>query len=95
MLSLLLRLTECSAGEIMIDGHNIREVGLRRLRRAIGLVPQTPFLFEVRASCIHPSVTARFGALLVQDSTHLIALCLSGMLRCVTGVCPEPKVPPS
>ncbi len=51
LVSLLLRLSECSEGSIVIDGHDIREVGLRRLRRAIGLVPQTPFLFEVTFTC--------------------------------------------
>ena len=47
LVSLLLRLSECTEGDIVIDGLNIREVGLRKLRRAIGFVPQTPFLFDV------------------------------------------------
>ena len=34
----------------MVDGQNIANMGLRRLRKSIGLVPQTPFLFEV---CIY------------------------------------------
>ena len=47
LVGLLLRLVECTAGRILIDGHDIARVHLRKLRKSIGLVPQTPFLFEV------------------------------------------------
>lgn len=43
----LLRLTELEGGEILIDGRDVRGVPLRRLRSALGVVPQAPFLFQV------------------------------------------------
>ena len=45
---MLLRLSEVCSGTLLVDGRDVREAPLRRLRRSIGLVPQTPFLFEVR-----------------------------------------------
>lgn len=42
----LLRLAEVSAGEVIIDGVDVRQVPLKRLRSAIGYVPQSPFLFS-------------------------------------------------
>ena len=47
VVSALLRLTEIEAGQIRIDGCDIRGVHLRRLRSAIGVVPQSAFLFQV------------------------------------------------
>ena len=46
LISLLLRLSEASSGQILIDGVDARSVPLRKLRGSIGLVPQHPFLFE-------------------------------------------------
>ena len=43
----LLRLTEIEAGQILIDSVDIRDVRLARLRSAVGVVPQSAFLFEV------------------------------------------------
>jgi hypothetical protein len=48
LVNALLRLTEIEAGAILVDGHDIANISLRRLRTAIAIVPQTPFLFEVR-----------------------------------------------
>lgn len=48
LVSALLRLTEVNDGQILIDGRDCRTVSLPVLRRAIGVVPQTPFLFKVR-----------------------------------------------
>ena len=42
----LLRLAEICGGEILIDGVDVRRVPLRRLRTALGYVPQTPFVFS-------------------------------------------------
>ena len=43
----LLRLTNCDPGTgVAIDGRSTKHVGLRRLRQAISVIPQTPFLFE-------------------------------------------------
>jgi ATP-binding cassette subfamily B protein len=43
---LLPRLFDVSAGEILLDGRDIRRLSLRELRRMIGFVPQEPFLFS-------------------------------------------------
>lgn len=42
----LLRLAEIVAGSVTIDGVDVRSIPLRRLRRSIGYVPQTPFVFS-------------------------------------------------
>ena len=47
MVSALLRLTEISAGSICLAGRDIRTMPLQELRRQIGYVAQTTFLFEV------------------------------------------------
>lgn len=46
LISLLPRLHEPPAGTVTIGGTDIREIPLERLRRAIGFVPQEPFLFS-------------------------------------------------
>jgi ATP-binding cassette subfamily B protein len=43
---LLPRLFDVTAGEILLDGHDIRTLSLATLRGAIGVVPQDPFLFS-------------------------------------------------
>ncbi|MBB4079671.1 ATP-binding cassette subfamily B protein [Lewinella aquimaris] len=43
---LLLRMYDVTGGRILIDGKDIREVGLANLRRRIGYVPQDVFLFS-------------------------------------------------
>jgi ATP-binding cassette subfamily B multidrug efflux pump len=49
---LLPRLFDVSAGQILLDGRDIRALPLAQLRRSIGFVPQDPFLFSttVRAN---------------------------------------------
>ena len=44
--ALVARLWEVPAGELLLDGHAIREWPLESLRRAIGYVPQDTFLFS-------------------------------------------------
>ena len=44
--NLLLRHYGVQAGRITVDGHDIREVTARSLRRQLGVVPQEPFLFS-------------------------------------------------
>lgn len=44
--NLILRLFDTSTGEILVDGHNIRDVSLDDLRGNIGFVPQDNFLFS-------------------------------------------------
>jgi ATP-binding cassette subfamily B protein len=46
LISLLPRLHEPPAGTVLVDGVDVREIPLERLRRAIGFVPQEPFLFS-------------------------------------------------
>ncbi|MEY4594568.1 MAG: hypothetical protein RIQ47_978, partial [Bacteroidota bacterium] len=43
---LLLRMYDVSEGEILIDGHTLREIPLQQLREKIGYVPQDVFLFS-------------------------------------------------
>jgi ATP-binding cassette, subfamily B, bacterial len=45
IVKLLLRFYEYQAGEIRIDGHDLRDLDVSDLRRAIGLVSQEAFLF--------------------------------------------------
>jgi ATP-binding cassette subfamily B multidrug efflux pump len=46
LISLLPRLHEPPPGTVFIDGIDVREIPLARLRGAIGFVPQEPFLFS-------------------------------------------------
>jgi ATP-binding cassette subfamily B protein len=43
---LLLRIYEADEGQVLIDGHDVREVTLSSLRSAVGYVPQDTFLFS-------------------------------------------------
>ena len=42
---LVTRFYDPSAGRILVDGHDLRDVTLHSLRRQLGVVPQEPFLF--------------------------------------------------
>lgn len=42
----LLRLADIQRGQITVDGKDVRTVSLRRLRAAIGYIPQSPFVFS-------------------------------------------------
>ncbi|MGH9092883.1 MAG: ABC transporter ATP-binding protein, partial [Acidimicrobiales bacterium] len=42
---LVTRFYDPTAGRVCIDGHDLRDVSLRSLRRQLGVVPQEPFLF--------------------------------------------------
>ena len=46
LISLLPRLHEPPPGTVLVDGVDVREIPLARLRGAIGYVPQEPFLFS-------------------------------------------------
>lgn len=46
LLSLLARLHDPPPGTVLIDGRDVRELPLATVRRAIGFVPQEPFLFS-------------------------------------------------
>ena len=45
---LLMRLYEVDEGEILIHGCDIKKYSLHDLRRMIGIVPQDPFIFQMR-----------------------------------------------
>ncbi|HEU5102211.1 MAG TPA: ABC transporter ATP-binding protein [Roseiflexaceae bacterium] len=47
LVNLLARVRDPDEGQVLIDGHDIRELPLDDLRRAIGYVPQDTFLFSV------------------------------------------------
>jgi ATP-binding cassette, subfamily B, bacterial len=44
--SLVPRFYDVTAGRVLIDGVDVRDVSLASLRRAIGVIPQDPFLFS-------------------------------------------------
>jgi ATP-binding cassette subfamily B protein len=46
LVSLIPRLYDVSAGELLIDGADVRDVDLRSLRRAVAVVSDDPFLFS-------------------------------------------------
>ncbi|HMI81698.1 MAG TPA: ATP-binding cassette domain-containing protein, partial [Solirubrobacterales bacterium] len=46
MLSLIPRLYDVSAGRVLIDGHDLRDVTEHSLRSQLGIVPQEGFLFS-------------------------------------------------
>ena len=46
LINLVTRFYDPNEGEILIDGHDSRDIGLRSLRGQVGVVLQDPFLFE-------------------------------------------------
>ncbi|MFX1573493.1 MAG: ABC transporter ATP-binding protein [Promethearchaeota archaeon] len=42
---ILLRLYEFQSGDVLIDGHSIRDISLTEFRRSVGFIPQVPFLW--------------------------------------------------
>jgi ATP-binding cassette subfamily B protein len=46
LVNLIPRLFECSEGEILVDGINIKKIPIKKLRTSIGYVPQETFLFS-------------------------------------------------
>jgi ATP-binding cassette, subfamily B, multidrug efflux pump len=46
LMNLVPRLLDAEAGQVLIDGHPIRQIPLRVLRSSIGYVPQETFLFS-------------------------------------------------
>jgi len=54
IINLLLRFYDVNQGRILVDGKNIKEISLSRLRRLISYVGQDPFLFN---RSIHENIT--------------------------------------
>ena len=63
LISLLPRLHEPPPGTVFIDGVDVREIPLARLRGAIGFVPQEPFLFSDTIAGEHRVRRARGGTM--------------------------------
>src|SRR5947208_14917669 len=55
--SLVPRFYDATAGRVLVDGADVRDVTLTSLRRAIGVIPQDPFLLS---ASVHDNIT--FGA---------------------------------
>jgi ATP-binding cassette subfamily B protein len=55
--SLVPRFYDVTEGRVLVDGSDVRDVKLRSLRRAIGVIPQDPFLFS---ATVRENIT--FGA---------------------------------
>ena len=77
LLALVARLYDVAAGEVRVDGHDVRDVAMEWLRGGIGVVPQETFLFgdtlaanigfgEAGTSATHAGATARGAA---EDAT--------------------------
>jgi ATP-binding cassette subfamily B protein len=56
MADLMVRMIDPDGGRVSIDGHDLRDLALGDLRRAMLLVEQTPFLFNATLSAISPLV---------------------------------------
>src|SRR3954453_8855116 len=60
--SLVPRFYDVTAGRVLVDGVDVRAVTLHSLRRAIGVIPQDPFLFS---ASVRENIT--FGAARLPD----------------------------
>ena len=60
-LGALLRLAPIQRGSVTVDGVDVRSVPLQRLRRAVGVVPQHPLIFE---GALLPPLPSRRSCLL-------------------------------
>src|ERR671934_438568 len=64
--SLVPRFYDATAGRVLVDGADVRDVTLRSLRRAIGVISQDPFLFS---ATVRENIT--FGAPELTDAEIL------------------------
>ncbi len=72
LVNLLARVFDPTEGRILIDGHDVRDLNLADLRRAIAYVPQSTFLFS---QPLHQNV--RMSQLALDDEVLLQAVQLS------------------
>jgi ATP-binding cassette, subfamily B, bacterial MsbA len=65
LILLLLRFYDVTAGAVRLDGHDVRTLSLRDLRRAIGLVPQETALFagSIRENIAYGDLEATSAAI--------------------------------
>jgi ABC-type multidrug transport system fused ATPase/permease subunit len=71
---LVARFYDVTQGEVLIDGHDVRTVQQRSLRRQLGLVPQDPFLFSASIAD-----NIRFGRPEAGDEEVRAAACLANL----------------
>jgi ABC-type multidrug transport system fused ATPase/permease subunit len=66
IVNLLPRFYEITGGQILVDGHDIRQVTLESLRRQIGIVSQEPFLFNgtIRENILYGRLDAPEGEMI-------------------------------
>ena len=81
LVKLLLRLYDPDSGVLRLDGNDLRDLDLKELRSAIGLVSQEPFLF-------HGSVAEniRYGSFSASDSAVAEAARLAEAEEFITGL---------
>jgi ATP-binding cassette subfamily B protein len=72
LVSLLARVLDPAAGQVLIDGQNVKSLSLEDLRRALAYVPQSTFLFS---QPVHANV--RMGQMDIGDEELLQAVHIS------------------
>jgi ATP-binding cassette subfamily B protein len=70
LVQLIARLHDVSAGRIMLDGHDIRQLTLESLRQAVGVVQQEVFLFD---SSVHDNAAYAADAAAAETSRERVA----------------------
>ena len=73
LLNLIPRFYDATAGRVLIDGHDVRDVTLTSLRDQIGLVTQEPFLFDdtIRANIAYARPDATDAQ--IREAAHAAA----------------------
>ncbi|MFX0085144.1 MAG: ABC transporter ATP-binding protein [Candidatus Hodarchaeota archaeon] len=85
IISLLSRFYEFQAGEVLIDGYNIRDIKLKSYRKHVGVVLQKPFLFHgtveenIRYGRQEASEEAIMKALKIVKADEIIAYLKDGL----------------
>jgi ATP-binding cassette, subfamily B, multidrug efflux pump len=74
MVKLLTRLLEPTAGRVLIDGRDIRDIPLSELRRVVGVVPQEANLFSQTIA-----YNAAFGRIDASRDEIMDAVCVAGL----------------
>jgi ATP-binding cassette subfamily B protein len=69
--SLVPRFYDTTSGRVLVDGIDVRDVTLRSLRRAIGVIPQDPFLFS---ATVRENITFGAPQLTAEQVEHVARL---------------------